>query len=110
MQGKREQWAEHVAAWAPSGRSQVARCREHGGSLASFGYWRRKLAQDSVAALPATPPIRVAAATQAPITQVRLPSGGDRDRPPRLSVVPPPQISPRRRDVRRSPETSSDKN
>lgn len=75
MQGKREQWVEHVAAWASSGRSQAAWCREHGVSLASFGYWRRKLAQDSAAALPATLPIRVTAARQAPTTQVRLPSG-----------------------------------
>ncbi|WP_459254585.1 IS66 family insertion sequence element accessory protein TnpA [Xanthomonas euvesicatoria] len=49
MHSKREQWAEHVQAWRVNGLSQVAWCREQGLSLASFGYWRRRLAKGPVA-------------------------------------------------------------
>lgn len=43
MQSKREQWAAYVAAWQSSGCSQAQWCREQELTLASFGYWRRKL-------------------------------------------------------------------
>ncbi|WP_255352380.1 hypothetical protein [Xanthomonas sp. MUS 060] len=44
MRSKREQWVGYVQAWQVSGLSQAAWCREQGLSLASFGYWRRRLA------------------------------------------------------------------
>lgn len=74
QQAKREQWAGRLAAWESSGLSQAAWCREHGVSLASLGYWRRKLAGDAGSA-PTVLPIRVAPAPVASTLEVRLPNG-----------------------------------
>lgn len=76
MQSKRVQWQTHVEAWRASGLSQSAYCREHGLSLASFGYWRRRLAGDTVGPQTGVLPIRVAApVTAGSQVQVRLPNG-----------------------------------
>jgi transposase-like protein len=74
MQDKQRVWSAHVQAWQSSGDTQAAYCRAHGLSLASFGYWRRKLAGHAQPA-PALLPIRVAPAVQEASVQVRLPGG-----------------------------------
>jgi hypothetical protein len=74
MQAKREQWAQRLAAWRSSGQSQAAWCREYGVSLASFGYWRGKLADEVAAASPAILPIHLAA-MHGPRVEVCLPDG-----------------------------------
>jgi hypothetical protein len=43
MSGKQDFWEEHIKAWQAGGHTQTRYCREHQLSLASFGYWRRKL-------------------------------------------------------------------
>lgn len=48
MDSKHTFWESHVEAWQTGGQTQRAYCREHGLSLASFGYWRRKLRADTV--------------------------------------------------------------
>ncbi len=48
-------------------------CRQHGLSLASFGYWRGKLAGEAQPVSPAVPPIQVAA--HDPHVEVVLPCG-----------------------------------
>ena len=75
MQSKRELWVGHVAAWQSSGLSQTAWCREHGVSLASFGYWRGKLAAEARSALPAVLPIRVGTPAHTAAIELRFPSG-----------------------------------
>lgn len=74
MQTKREQWVVRLAAWESSGSSQAAWCREHGVSLASLGYWRRKLA-GGAGSEPAVLPIRMASVPMADALEVRLPNG-----------------------------------
>ena len=46
-------WREHVANWHMSGQSQAAYCREAGVCDRSFGYWKRRLAQDQPTTFPA---------------------------------------------------------
>ncbi len=43
MVSKSDFWKEHLAQWRSSGLTQVGYCRERSLSLASFGYWRRRL-------------------------------------------------------------------
>ncbi len=78
MHSKSEQWAEHVQAWRVNGLSQAAWCREQGLSLASFGYWRRRLAKGPVALLAGELPLRVqpvAAPDSAATVQLHLAGG-----------------------------------
>lgn len=74
MQTKRDQWTARLAAWKASGLSQSAWCREHGVSLASFGYWRRKLAGPT-GSTPSVLPIRRAPDPTVEMLEVRLPNG-----------------------------------
>lgn len=80
MQSKQQaRWSGHVAAWRASGTTQAAYCRAHDLSLASFGYWRSKLA-GGAAVVPAVRPIRVAVpaqdvAVEDVAVEVRLPGG-----------------------------------
>jgi transposase len=64
MQSKQSQWSAHVQGWQASGVSQAGYCRTHGLSLASFGYWRRKLAGEAPPVPAALLPIYVAPAVQ----------------------------------------------
>lgn len=75
MQDKQRVWSAHVQAWQCSGDTQAAYCRGHGLSLASFGYWRRKLTGSVQSASAAVLPIRVAPAVQEARVEVRLPGG-----------------------------------
>ena len=76
MQSKRARWQGHVEAWGSSGLSQSAYCRQYGLSLASFGYWRRRLADAAVDSRVGVLPIKVSApVTAEPQVQVRLPNG-----------------------------------
>jgi hypothetical protein len=74
MQAKRERSAQRLAAWRSSGQSQAAWCRAQRVSLASFGYWRRTLADEVAAASPAMLPIQLAA-MHGPRVEVCLPGG-----------------------------------
>ena len=47
-------WREHIAKWRTSGLSQAAYCRGAGVSDRTFGYWKRRLAQDHP---PTSPPV-----------------------------------------------------
>jgi len=40
---KRAQWQRHINAWRRSELSQKAYCESQGISLATFGYWRKRL-------------------------------------------------------------------
>jgi hypothetical protein len=40
---RRTFWREHLAQWHASGMTQVAYCRQHGLTLAQFGYWKKRL-------------------------------------------------------------------
>ena len=46
---QRINWQQHIDEWLPSGLSQQDYCSRHGISLASFGYWRRKLKRNESA-------------------------------------------------------------
>ncbi|WIX08407.1 IS66 family insertion sequence element accessory protein TnpA [Xanthomonas oryzae] len=77
MHSKREQWAGYVQGWQASGLSQAAWCREQGLSLASFGYWRRRLAEGAVALAGVSPLCvqPVAAPDSAATVQLHLAGG-----------------------------------
>jgi len=40
---KQDEWRKRIEEWKQSGLNQAAYCREHHWSLATFGYWKRKL-------------------------------------------------------------------
>lgn len=42
-QSKRSYWQAHINEWSKSGVTQKSFCRENNLSLATFGYWRKKL-------------------------------------------------------------------
>ena len=44
MTKKQWYWKKHIAAWQEGGGSQAAYCREHGLSIKSFGYYKRRFA------------------------------------------------------------------
>lgn len=78
MGGKADFWKGHLEAWDLGGLTQVTYCREHDLSLASFGYWRRRLR----ASTPVTPsrsalvPIVIDEITMpTEVIEVRLPNG-----------------------------------
>lgn len=69
---KQSLWQNHINAWRESGGSQKAYCQAHNLSLASFGYWKRRL----VPAQPAAGkliPVRVNSPSA--VILVRLPWG-----------------------------------
>lgn len=76
MQDKREQWSAHLAQWRDSGLSQAACCHEHGVSLSSFGYWRRRLrATVGDGVRRALPIVMAASPLEAAPLRVHLPGG-----------------------------------
>lgn len=77
MVSKAELWSSHMAAWKSSGLTQVAYCRRHALSLASFGYWRRVVKSLPVApSSPALVPILVGEPESVvEAIEVRLPNG-----------------------------------
>lgn len=75
MQTKQDHWTRHVDGWRSSGLSQAAYCSEHGLSLASFGYWRRRLARPAESPPTGLLPIRVASPSSSAAVEVRLPNG-----------------------------------
>jgi len=77
MPSKRDLWSKQINAWAASGTTQAAWCAEHGLSVSSFIYWRRKLSETTAAAstLPATLPIHITPAPPVATADIRLPSG-----------------------------------
>ena len=42
-----QEWRAIFSVWRESGESQRAFCRREGISISSFGYWHRKLKEDS---------------------------------------------------------------
>lgn len=42
LKEKRQQWAEHIRICGEIGKSQTQYCHEHGLSLQTFYYWKRK--------------------------------------------------------------------
>ncbi|MGQ9427625.1 IS66 family insertion sequence element accessory protein TnpA, partial [Gilvimarinus sp. DZF01] len=43
---KRSHWQRHVDAWQRSDLTQKAYCESQGISVATFGYWRKRLVDD----------------------------------------------------------------
>lgn len=39
-------WRDHVEAWSRGGATQAKYCRGHKLKLSTFGYWKRRLAQE----------------------------------------------------------------
>ena len=64
---QRINWQQHIDEWQRSGLSQQDYCRSHGISLASFGYWRRKLKRNE-SAKPRFYPLVVSTGRDAEIT------------------------------------------
>jgi hypothetical protein len=44
---KRRWWKEHIDAWAASGKTQAAYCRQQDLSYYRFQYWKKRLHQSS---------------------------------------------------------------
>jgi hypothetical protein len=44
-QQKHNVWQNRIGEWRDSGKTQGRYCREKGLSLATFGYWKRRLAE-----------------------------------------------------------------
>jgi len=40
---KQDEWCKRIEEWKQSGLNQAGYCRDHNGSLATFGYWKRKM-------------------------------------------------------------------
>ncbi len=49
IKDKREHWQAHSEAWQVSGQTQGEYCEQHGLSLKTFAYWRRRFKADSAA-------------------------------------------------------------
>lgn len=78
MGRKADLWKGHMEAWGRSGLTQAGYCREHELSLASFGYWRRRLraSAHTKSDRSALVPIMVnEMTTPAQVIEVRLPNG-----------------------------------
>lgn len=71
-QDKRALWADRLVRWAESGLSQVGWCRAQGLSVASFGYWRRRLREEA-APVGLLPIVRSVADARAAVVQLHLP-------------------------------------
>ena len=53
IDGKNERtvfWRKHVEAWSREGSSQAEYCRRHKLKASAFGYWKRRLSQESAPA------------------------------------------------------------
>lgn len=57
---KQSFWENHIHAWQASSQSQRAYCQAQTISLASFGYWRKKLRPEAAPAIKDMMPIAVA--------------------------------------------------
>jgi transposase len=44
---RREQWQSHIEGWQHSGKTRAAYCGQHGLSLQTFAYWRKRLNKSS---------------------------------------------------------------
>jgi len=78
---KQKFWQQHIQAWQNSALSQAAYCNKHELSLASFGYWRKRVKTDA-------PPKIIPVVREAPIigVQLRSPSGWQVALPANLTV------------------------
>jgi hypothetical protein len=66
---KQKVWQQHIQAWQSSTLSQAAYCNKHQLSLASFGYWRKRLKLEA-------PPQIIPVVREAPVVGVQLRSPG----------------------------------
>lgn len=78
---KQRLWQRHIRSWQASGLSQAGYCRKHDLSLASFGYWRKRVKADA-------PPTIVPVVRESPTVgvQLRSPGGWQVALPPSLSL------------------------
>jgi hypothetical protein len=68
-------WTDHIESWQASDQSQRAYCLAQGISLASFGYWRKKLRPRTEPISRGLVPIAVTAAeTSNALLEVVLPN------------------------------------
>lgn len=76
MGAKADIWKDHFVAWRSSGLTQAAYCRQHGLSIASFGYWRRTLEARSATTSAAVLPIVIGeVSSEVDAIEVYLPNG-----------------------------------
>lgn len=61
---KQEYWQQHITAWRSSGLSQRQYCAREGLAVQTFGYWQRKLKQET--SRPIFYPLTVPAACAVP--------------------------------------------
>ncbi|HLF67594.1 MAG TPA: IS66 family insertion sequence element accessory protein TnpB [Gammaproteobacteria bacterium] len=74
-------WQQHIQAWQRGSLSQTEYCRQHELSLATFGYWRRRLKSNAVPTV--IPVTREMAVTG---LQLRSPKGWQVELPANLSL------------------------
>jgi hypothetical protein len=68
---KRSHWQRHIDAWQGSELTQKAYCESQGLSVATFGYWRKRLADN----MPTKKFISVGTASAPSLVRVHLPGG-----------------------------------
>lgn len=68
---KRARWEHHMAAWQHSDLTQKAYCENQGLSVATFGYWRKRLVDD----VPTKKFISVGTASVPSLVRIHLPGG-----------------------------------
>lgn len=78
-------WQQHINQWQHSGTSQKHYCAQHKLSLASFGYWRRRLSTTTSVANKLIP-VHISSASS--LIHIRLPGGIDLDVPVAVFVLP----------------------
>lgn len=83
LSAKHKLWQQHIQAWQSSKLSQAAYCQRHKLSLASFGYWRKRVTVASAAQSQIIPVVCEAPSVG---VQLRSPRGWLIALPPALSV------------------------
>lgn len=68
---KSAHWQRHIDAWQRSGTTQKAYCESEGLAVATFGYWRKRLAKNT----PTKKFISVGTASGPSLVSIHLPGG-----------------------------------
>ena len=69
LSAKQKFWQQHIQSWRCGSLSQATYCSKHHLSLASFGYWRKRIKSD-------LPPTMIPVVREAPLAGVQLRSLG----------------------------------
>ncbi len=71
-QQRRKFWEKHLSDWQASGLSQTGYCREHGLSIKSFVYWKKRLVSARVSVSLVEVPRFQSAPMVSPLRPLRL--------------------------------------